>query len=317
MNKMFRGAVRWVGLWLLAVPALMPLYAEEPVPLLPVTFQVNDADEKDKVLPGVAIGGARTPAGAYEWTGTTDASGQLRVPLAAGTWYVTYRLKDYVSVERTETVIRETNQLVTTTLSISIEASGPSDQRRIRIILNWGSRTDQVRDADSHATCVCQAPNAHVFYQNRQHVQMEHGLDLDLDDTDWGGPETITLRDPPPGSYAYWVHNYSGPPAVLAKADVVVRVLFGDTAAGEFRVPPDAKGRTWRPFKEIVVDALLEPKLVPFSTQELADQAALVPLWEDPARPDTQSGASKAWRWFFWIAVLWIVYRAIRRKKQS
>jgi len=57
-----------------------------------------------------------------------------------------------------------------------------------------------------------------------------------VDDTDWGGPETVTLTDPPPGSHVYWVHDYSGPPATLGTSDVVVRVVIGEQEAGEFRI---------------------------------------------------------------------------------
>ena len=92
---------------------------------------------------------------------------------------------------------------------------------------------------------------------------------LDVDDTDWGGPETITLIDPPSGSYRYWVHNFSGPPATLGGADAVVRVIFGDRVAGEYRVPKDITSLVWLPFKAVVVDAL-EMRVVPFTTEELA-----------------------------------------------
>ena len=122
-----------------------------------------------------------------------------------------------------------------------------SGGREVRIILNWGSRPDQVRDADSHVACPCGGPGRHVYYQNRTHEAAEHKVELDVDDTDWGGPETITLTRPVPGTYLYWVHDYSGPPATLGASDVVVRVVIGAEEAGEFRVFKGVTKRAWRP----------------------------------------------------------------------
>ena len=52
----------------------------------------------------------------------------------------------------------------------------------------------------------------HVYYKSRS-TKPGTTSELDVDDTDWGGPETITLTNPAKGSYLYWVHDYSGPPA--------------------------------------------------------------------------------------------------------
>ena len=128
---------------------------------------------------------------------------------------------------------------MTVSLSRLLEAT-ESGGREVRIILNWGSRADQVEDADSHLACPCGARTGHVYYRNRTHEAPDHKVELDVDDTDWGGPETITLTRPVPGTYLYWVHDYSGPPATLGASDVVVRVVIGAEEAGEFR---DLQGR--------------------------------------------------------------------------
>ena len=64
--------------------------------------------------------------------------------------------------------MREDGQLVTVSLSRMLEAT-EAGGREVRIILNWGSRPDQVRDADSHLACACGAPDRHVYYQSRRH----------------------------------------------------------------------------------------------------------------------------------------------------
>ena len=186
--------------------------------------------------------------------------------------------------------MREDGQLVTVSLSRMLEAT-ESSGREVRIILNWGSRPDQVKDADSHVACPCGAGLGHVYFQNRTHEEPEHEVELDVDDTDWGGPETITLTRPVPGTYVYWVHDFSGPPATLGASDVVVRVVIGSQEAGEFRVFKGVTRRAWRPFKAIEVSREGVPTLVRFTEDEIAEAADLTvpadlqPPDEAPATP--------------------------------
>ncbi|MBN2494503.1 MAG: hypothetical protein JXR96_07940 [Deltaproteobacteria bacterium] len=239
-------------------------------PTLRVVFRINDSMVKDKLLPDTRIGVARSADGDYEVLGTTDASGRFETSLAPGTYFVTYRKESYVPIDRSRVEIDADGQVITTTLSMLLEAGGQAGRRRIQIVLNWGSDPSQVKDADSHLLCACGKPGAHVSYVKKTHEIGEHSAALDVDDTDWGGPETITLLDPPPGKHVYWVHDYSGPPAVLGASDVVVRVLFGDRVAGEFRVPEGLDSREWRPFESLEVDPMLDPKIVPFTAEQFA-----------------------------------------------
>jgi hypothetical protein len=190
------------------------------------------------------------------------------------------------------TEVREAGQLVTVSLSRLVEATTSGGGRDVRIILNWGSRRDQVKDADSHLACACGSPDSHVFFRARRHEGYGHRVELDVDDTDWGGPETITISSPLNGSYVYWVHDYSGPPAVLGTSDLVVRVLVGSEQKGEFRVPKGLTRRSWRPFKAIQVAGDGPPTLVAFSEDELAEGLDLaVPVELQPPDPPPGSGA--------------------------
>jgi hypothetical protein len=167
----------------------------------------------------------------------------------------------------------------------------------VRIILNWGSQADQVRDVDSHLACPCQEPPGHVYYQAKLHQAAGHRVELDVDDTDWGGPETITLSDLPPGRYLYWVHDYSGGPGTLGSADVVIRVLIGDSEAGQFRVFKGVDTRAWRPFKAIEVGPDGEASVLRFTEDEIAEgldlqvRADLQPP-QPPASSGTEAGSS-------------------------
>jgi hypothetical protein len=165
--------------------------------------------------------------------------------------------------------------------------------RDVRIVLNWGSQPDQVKDADSHLACACGAAERHVFYRSRTHQAADHKAELDVDDTDWGGPETITISDPVKGSYLYWVHDYSGsgPPAVLGASELVVRVLIGSEEKGEFRVYKGLTRRAWRPFKAVEVGAGGLPLLVRWSEDEIAEGLDLrVP--GDLQPPDSQAAVT-------------------------
>ena len=235
-----------------------------------VRFELNDALVKGRVLPGVSVRVVRPGGGGAVSAGQTGADGRWATRLAPKTYEVSYRLESYVSYTSEATEVREEGQLVTVSLSPVVEAT-EAMARDVRLILNWGSRSDQVKDADSHLACACGDATRHVFFRNRKHERASHAVELDVDDTDWGGPETITLTQPPKGSYTYWVHDYSGPPALLGTSDLVVRVLIGGQPAGEFQVFKGLTRRTWRPFKAIRVGGEGGPAIVRWTEDELAE----------------------------------------------
>jgi len=251
-----------------------------------VRFEVNDALVKDHVLPGVSVKLQRVGGGGPIAAGQTGADGRFTTRVRPGSYEVSYRLGGYVPYTSEATEIREEGQLVTVSLPRQVEAT-QATARDVRIILNWGSRKDQVRDADSHLVCACPAPDHHVFYKHRRHRGVGHVVELDVDDTDWGGPETITLTTPVNGVYTYWVHDYSGPPALLGASDLVVRVLIGSEPAGEFRVFKGLTARDWRPFKAIRVAGEGGPTLVRWTEDEIAGgkDLAVPPEQEPPPGP--------------------------------
>lgn len=311
---------------------LAPPLAAEPVA---VTFRLNDAQVKDKALPGVAVGISRSQTGPFETKGTTDAQGVFEARLEPGSYFVSYRLRGYVSVERSPLEVGEQPQTVTTTLSMMMEDAGLGGRSRLQVVLNWGSdRARHVKDADSHLVCACGRPGSHVFFSSRKHEGEGHAADLDVDDVDWGGPETVTVVDPPPGQYAYWVHDYSGRDAKLAASGVRVRVLWGDTVLGELPVPPSATDRNWRPFRAIEVDAMGDARLVPFSEAELqagvdrqpppdvppaAEARLALPFGSsNPPSPrrDLQQGGALAVRILAAVLALLVLVRLARRGRR-
>jgi hypothetical protein len=292
---------------------------------LTVRFELNDAQVKGRALEGVAVSVAAAGGGAEVVSGRTGADGRWTARLPAGAYEVSYRLEGYVPYTSGGTEVREDGQLVTVSLSRLLEAT-ESGGREVRIILNWGSRPDQVRDADSHLACPCGAGGGHVYYQNRVHGAADHKVELDVDDTDWGGPETVTLTRPPPGTYLYWVHDYSGPPAKLGASDVVVRVVIGSQEAGEFRAFKGMTRRAWRPFKAIEVSPDGQPALVRFTEDEIAEAADLAvpadlqPPEAEPPAPPPSTSSPTGWRFPFppfvllAIVVLLLILKSRRRR---
>ena len=259
-----------VGVVLGLLGCAEPAGAQAAAEAVEVRFELNDAQVKGRQLPGVLVRISRVGGGSEVASGQTGPDGRFATRLAPGTYEVSYRLGGYVPYTSEATELSADGQLVTVSLSRLLEAT-ESAGRDIRIILNWGSRSDQVRDADSHLACACGGPDPHVFYRSRHHEGPGHVAELDVDDTDWGGPETITIKDPIQGSYVYWVHDFSGPPAVLGASDLVVRVLIGSEQQGEFRVYKGLTRRAWRPFKAIEVKGDGPPALVRFSEDEIAE----------------------------------------------
>lgn len=117
-----------------------------------------------------------------------------------------------------------------------------------RVVLTWDERPS---DMDSHM--VGQDSEGRAF-----HVSFGTGgvpgpsgtyiCNLDVDDTNSYGPETITLDPQPERTYYYYVQQYSDDGAMSASA-ASVRVYRGDTLTALFNVPTNqGNGMVWNVF---------------------------------------------------------------------
>ncbi|MBZ4043829.1 tetratricopeptide repeat protein [Flavobacterium hibisci] len=113
----------------------------------------------------------------------------------------------------------------------------------MRIVLNWGKYPS---DLDSHLTF----PGNHIFFQ-----QKEGSLaNLDVDDTDSYGPETITIENKKFGeTYHYFVHDYSNKNDLdsykLSASEAKVFVYVGQSLVKTYYMPKNKKGNVWNLFK--------------------------------------------------------------------
>ncbi|WP_263141250.1 tetratricopeptide repeat protein [Pseudomonas sp. RIT-PI-AD] len=113
----------------------------------------------------------------------------------------------------------------------------------MRIVLTWGATPN---DLDSHVAY----PGNHVYFDHKEGAD----ADLDVDDIDSYGPETITLRKKRFGeSYVYAVHdftNMNNPGSHdLANSQAKVFVYIGQSLVRTYYVPRGRAGNLWTVFR--------------------------------------------------------------------
>lgn len=113
----------------------------------------------------------------------------------------------------------------------------------MRVVLSWGATPS---DLDSHIVY----PENHIFFQEKQGLD----ADLDVDDTNSYGPETITLQKKHFGeTYVYAVHDYSNgsdPSAsALSASQAKVFVYIGQSLVRTYYVPTNKVGNLWTVFR--------------------------------------------------------------------
>lgn len=110
----------------------------------------------------------------------------------------------------------------------------------LRIVLQWGPRP---QDLDSHLY----SRNDHVYWDAR----LGRHAELDVDDVDGYGPETITIHHKEQGrAYVYAVHNFSergsqGSTSLANRSQARVDVYIGSTLVRTFTPPAGTTGNTW------------------------------------------------------------------------
>lgn len=193
---------------------------------------------------GTPINGATVSVLTTALTATTGADGTFvinDVPVGSQTIQATAAGFITNSVSVTVTVGS------TSTVTISLSPSGIVPDQ-IRIILNWGATP---LDLDAHLSVPTQPE---VYFGNPGSLTAPPYAQLDRDDQDGFGPETITIAAPAPtppprysGTYCYYVHNWSGSP-VITSSGASIQVLNGTTEIGHFVVPPTGVGIYWNVF---------------------------------------------------------------------
>ena len=162
--------------------------------------------------------------------------------------------------------LRSDNQkYISTSFNIYIESGKESenngaglspiiDDEQVRFVLRWGNKESGApSDLDSHmiGPKATGAGQFHTYYSDKTYVNDEDGetyADLDLDDTEWEGPETTTIYKETPGVYYFFVHNFSDcedtNSNTLATSQASVQVYSGSRLVQTFYVP-NKEGTVW------------------------------------------------------------------------
>jgi hypothetical protein len=133
----------------------------------------------------------------------------------------------------------------TTELKVPLSQQLGNDELA-RIILHW---TGNPRDLDAHLL-ISPSPNtAHHVYFGQKRVLPNNTLlgELDVDSTQSGGYETITLKNGSQGLYQYAVHHYAGE-GTISTSGAVVELVMANCKKKVYTVPPGCNKKWWHVF---------------------------------------------------------------------
>jgi uncharacterized protein YfaP (DUF2135 family) len=163
---------------------------------------------------------------------TADGSGNYSFPnLPAQVYTVTAIASGYADGIRTGIVVGSTTRNGQDVLVTPL-----GNATDMYIVLTWGANP---RDLDSHL--IVPGFGTDVAYYNHGSLTSPPYAQLDIDDTNGFGPETITLTQVLPGQYTYYVHHYSGS-ATIGTSGAKVQVFRGNIRIATFDAPNEAGG---------------------------------------------------------------------------
>ena len=115
---------------------------------------------------------------------------------------------------------------------------------QIRMVLNWGATPP---DLDSHLlTPDIEGSTHHVYYGDIGSYTAVPYAKLDTDDVDGYGPETITISQLFPGTYTYYIRNFTGGSEGLKNSGAVAQIYSGESCnATIIEVLTDSDGVYW------------------------------------------------------------------------
>ncbi|WP_425598983.1 tandem-95 repeat protein [Vibrio splendidus] len=217
-----------------------------------VTGTVLDAETGSPVV-GADV--TLTDNAGHSYTAVTDQSGNYSVSgpvVDQGT--VTIEQEGSITSSFLVPVGEDTNGGVTAISEVLEETD-------MRIVVTWG---DSPRDMDNHLW-LYDTENGneldHIYYRDMSHDLGEGNVvQQDVDDTNGGGPETITIPNYQDADMHYSVHNYTNRSwDVDGVEDVQVQVFVGDTLVETFTpdLPDNPTGEHWHVFD--IVNGVVVP----------------------------------------------------------
>lgn len=136
----------------------------------------------------------------------------------------------------------------TTIRNQNISVSGSLEDNQMRVVLTWGEKP---RDLDSHLEYrLLNGESGHVYCDKRDGILNSDGIaELDKDDTDCFGPETIIIYNDKIGDYTFYVKNVSRETS-MGGGNAMVKIYFGKQPIPFCTLTiPDKIGQIWTVFK--------------------------------------------------------------------
>lgn len=199
-----------------------------------VSIDILSATVKDKRIEGASVTLQRN--GAQSVSGITNTSGSISL----GTSFADN--KDALLIVKKEGY---SNLVVKCPCAGMTYAISPvmTNLDGMRVVLSWGEKPF---DLDSHLIF----PGGHIYFDSKEGTD----ANLDVDNTDSYGPETVTISKKHFGeSYIYAVQDYSnkGLPNsnYLSASKAKVFVYVGSSLVRSYSVPAGKRGNIWTVFK--------------------------------------------------------------------
>ena len=154
---------------------------------------------------------------------------------------------------------------------VTVSVSPKLEENQYRIVLRWGETPN---DLDLHCSVRAGENSSHVFYSNRRFEYGDNVVELDTDDTNSYGPETITFTVTPNSSFSFYVHNYSSnynTELSLSGATVTLYQGDSDVPSKIYRVPTNQTGYYWNIFR-IDNGVISEVNEISYSSMNVQDE---------------------------------------------
>ena len=191
------------------------------------------ASQNGEPLEGVTIsvvGGSATT--------TSDSNGEYSFVVPSGTQEISASYTGYYTISSNVWV--PTDGSATQNFSLSPVISSGSGA--MRMVLTWG---ESPSDLDSHLlTPEIEGSEYHVYFGSHGDSLSAPYARLDVDDTSGYGPETITIYEIQPGTYRYYIYNWSGSPAI-AGSGAQVQMYNENGLIQTVTVPASGDGDYW------------------------------------------------------------------------
>ena len=129
------------------------------------------------------------------------------------------------------------------TYTYNFSVSPIPEPGEIRMVLNWGA---EPRDLDSHLkTPEINGQTYHIMYSSPGASTEPPYATLDIDKVDGFGPETVTIKQSFPGTYIYYIYQYSSAGSLTSSGGTIQIYNSPDCDGETFQVPNQGNGRYW------------------------------------------------------------------------